>query len=98
MSDTLHKREEAARVAELMGCPRSEGELALNAVLQSITDAIRDGDRLVLTDSGTFETRDVKARMVRPVRGANLGELLEVPMHKAVRLRAGATLRQVAMG
>ena len=28
MSDTLHKREMAARVAELMDCPKSGGELA----------------------------------------------------------------------
>ena len=96
MSDTLRKREMAARVAGLMGCPKSRGELALNAVLQSITDAVRNGDRVVLTGFGTFETRDVSARKVRPVRGANRGELIEVPAHKAVRFRAGETLRQVA--
>lgn len=96
MSDTLRKREMSARVAELLGCPKSGGELALNAVLQSITDAIRNGDRVVLTGFGTFETRDVRARKVRPVRGANRGELIEVPAHRAVRFRAGKTLRQVA--
>ena len=57
MSDTLHKREMSARVAALMGCSEYRGELALNAVLQSITDAIRDGDKVVLTGFGTFETR-----------------------------------------
>ena len=96
MSDTLHKHEMSARVADLMGCSKSGGELALNAVLQSVTDAIRNGDRVVLTGFGTFETREVRARKVRPVRGANRGELVEVPAHKAVRFRAGETLRQVA--
>ncbi len=96
MSDTLHKREMSARVAAQMGCSEYRGELALNAVLQSITDAIRDGDKVVLTGFGTFETRNVRTRMVRPVRGGNRGKLIEVPAHKAVRFRAGKTLRQVA--
>ena len=96
MSDTLRKREMAARVADLMGCSKSGGELALNAMLQSITDAIRDGDRVVLTGFGTFETRGFKARMVRPLRGANRGELIEVPAHRAVRFRTGETLRKLA--
>ena len=96
MSDTLHKREMSAKVAALMSCSEYRGELALNAVLQSITDAIRDGDKVVLTGFGTFETREINARKVRAVRGANRGELIEVPAHKAVRFRAGKTLRQVA--
>ena len=96
MGETLNKREMSSRVAELIGCPRYKGELALNAVLQSKTDAIRDGDKVVLTGFGTFETREVKARMVRPVRGANRGELIEVPAHRAVRFRVGKTLRQAA--
>lgn len=96
MDHTLRKREMAARVADLMGCSKHGGEQALNAVLQSVTDAIRDGDKVVLTGFGTFETREVKARKVRPVRGANRGELIDVPTHRAVRFRAGETLRQAA--
>ena len=49
MSDTLHKREMSARVAGLLGCPKYGGELALNAVMLCITDAVRNGDRVVLT-------------------------------------------------
>lgn len=91
----LHKRENVGKRAELMGSTKSEGELALNAVLQSITDAMREGDRVVLTGFGTFETREVGTRKVRPVRGANRGEPIEVPAHRAVRFRAGGMLRQV---
>ena len=45
---------------------------------------------------GTFERKDVKARKVRPVRGAGSGEMIEVPAHTRVRFRAGATLSQAA--
>ena len=96
MSNTIRKQEMSGRVAEAMGCSKSQGEQALNAVLASIVDAMRAGDRVVLTGFGTFEVREVKARKVRPIRGANSGELIEVPAHKRVRFRAGETLAQVA--
>lgn len=96
MSNTLRKREMAGKVAESMGCSKSQGEQALNAVLASIVEAMRAGDRVVLTGFGTFELREVKARQVRPIRGASSGELIEVPAHKRVRFRAGETLAKVA--
>ena len=96
MSNTLRKGEMSRRVAEAMGCSNGEGEKALNAVIESVTDAMRTGDRIVLTGFGAFELVEVKARRVRPIRGASNGELIEVPAHKRVRFRAGATLSQVA--
>ena len=96
MSSTIRKGEMSRRVAEAMGCSLGEGEKALNAVLESVTDAMRAGDRIVLTGFGTFELIEVKARRVRPIRGASSGELIEVPAHTRARFRAGATLSQVA--
>ena len=96
MSNTLHKREMAERVTESMGCTKFQGERTLNAVLASIVDAIRAGDRVVLTGFGTFEVRDVKARKVRLNQGANNGKLIKVPAHKRVRFRAGDSLAHVA--
>ncbi len=96
MSDTLRKREMSARVAESMGCSKARGEQALNAVLESVTDVIREGNRVVLTGFGTFEVREFGARMVRPIRGANSGELIEIPAHGSVRFRTGETLRKAA--
>ena len=96
MNNTLRKREMSRRVAEAMGCSYGKGEEALNAVIESVTDAIRAGDRIVLTGSGTFELTEVKARKVRPIRGASNGELIEGPAHTRVRFRAGAKLSQVA--
>ena len=96
MSNTLRKQEMAEKVAEAMGCTKSQGEQALNAVLASIVEAMRAGDRVVLTGFGTFEVREVKARKVRPIRGANSGELIEVPAHNRVRFRPGEALAKVA--
>ena len=42
MNETLRKCEMAGKVVELTGCPRAGGERALNAVLESPTDAVRE--------------------------------------------------------
>ena len=67
MSNTLRKGEMSRRVAEAMGCSNGEGGKALKAVIESVTDAMRAGDRIVLTGFGTFERKEVKARRVRPI-------------------------------
>ena len=96
MSETIRKGEVSRRVARSLGCTTASGEEALNAVLDSITDALSAGDKVVLTGFGTFELTRIKARKVRPIRGANRGGLIEVPAHTRVRFRAGKTLAQVA--
>ena len=96
MGNTLRKGDMTRRVAESMGCSDTEGEKALNAVIKSIMDAMRAGDRIVLTGFGTFERKKVKARRVRSIRGGRSGELIDVPAHTRVRFRAGARLSQVA--
>lgn len=96
MGNTLHKGDMTRRVAKSMGCSNTGGEKALNAVIESVMDAMRAGDRIVLTGFGTFERKEVKARKVRPVKGASRGELIEVPSHTRVRFRAGKALAQIA--
>ena len=96
MGNTLRKSEMARRLAESMGCSNAYGEKALNAVIESVTDAMQAGDRVVLTGFGTFERKEVKARKVRPIRGASSGGLIEVPTHTRVRFRAGKALAQTA--
>ena len=92
----IHKGEMTRRVAESVGCSNSKGEKALNAVLKSLTDALCAGNKIVLTGFGTFELTKVKARKVRPIRGANSGELIEVPAYMRVRFRPGKALSRVA--
>ena len=93
---TLRKSDITARVATKLGGSRAQGEAALNAVLDSVHEALASGDRVVLTGFGTFSIREVKARKVRPIRGGEAGTLIEVPAHKRVGFTAGAELNKVA--
>ena len=95
---TLRKSDLSGRVAAKLGGSKAQGETALKAVLDTIAEALGSGDRVVLTGFGSFEVRDVKARKVRPIRGAQEGQLIEVPAHKRVGFTAGAELTKSAQG
>ena len=95
---TLRKNDISRDVARELKGTHSQGEAALNAVLKSIQDALKAGDRVVLTGFGSFELREVKARKVRPIRGSSAGALIEVPAHKRVGFSAGAELKKAAEG
>ena len=79
---TLRKSDMAGRVASKLQGSKAQGEASLNAVLDSIQDALSSGDRVVLTGFGSFEVRQVKARKVRPIRGGQAGNLITVPACK----------------
>ena len=93
---TVRKSEMAARVASKLGASRVQGEAALNAVLDSVQESLAGGDRVVLTGFGSFEVRQVKARRVRAIRGAQQGNLVTVPAHSRVGFSAGAELSKAA--
>ena len=93
---TLRKSDLTARVASKLGGSRAQWESALNAVLDSIQEALAANNRVVLTGFGSFEVRQVKARRVRPIRGGQAGSLITVPAHKRVGFTAGANLSAAA--
>jgi len=93
---TLRKSDISGRIASKLEGSRSQGEDALNAVLDAIKDSIGSGDRVVLTGFGSFEVRQIKARKVRPIRGGDAGNLITVPAYKRVGFKAGAELSKAA--
>ena len=93
---TLRKSDLPGRVATKLDGSKAQGEAALNAVLNSIQEALANGDRVVLTGFGSFSIRHVKARKVKPIRGSQVGGLITVPAHKRVGFTAGADLNKTA--
>ena len=93
---TLRKSDLTGRVATKLDGSKAQGEAALNAVLNSIQEALANGDRVVLTGFGSFSIRSVKARKVKPIRGNQAEGLITVPAHKRVGFTAGADLNKTA--
>ena len=74
------------------------GDGAVNAVLDSLREALASGDRVVLTGFGSFESRQVKERQVRVLRGREAGEKITIPAHKRVGFTPGSDLASAVRG
>ncbi len=98
MAKALGKGDIAGRVGGKLGGTQAAGNQALNAVLETITEALKEGNAVTLTGFGTFEVREVKPRQVRAIRGAQAGQLVEVPGHRRVGFRPGTELGRALEG
>ena len=95
---TLRRKDLSAKVAGKLGGSYSHGESALKAVLESIRGALVAGDRVVLTDFGAFEARQVKERQILGIQGREAGQRITVSAHERVGFVAGAGLTSSVQG
>jgi nucleoid DNA-binding protein len=98
MAKSLGKGDIAAHVATKLKGTHAEGSAALNAVLETLTDALKEGSTVTLTGFGTFEVRAIRARQVRAIRGPRAGQMVAVPEHKRPPFRAGTDLARAVTG
>lgn len=61
----MTKNELVAQVAGISELSKKDSEKAVNAVLEAITAALKEGDKVALVGFGTFETRHRPARQGR---------------------------------
>lgn len=78
----------AADSAEL---GKSDMSKALDALLGTITDALKAGEKVAVTGFGTFEVRD---RAARTARNPQTGEEIDVPAQRAPAFKAGKALKE----
>jgi DNA-binding protein HU-beta len=91
---TLGKGDISARVAAKLKSTHAEGSRALNAVLDAITEGLKERRGVTLTGFGTFDIREIKARKVRAIRGKQAGQMMNVPARKRPGFRAGSELQR----
>jgi len=87
----MNKRELTDRVAEAAGLSKTDAGTALDAVLDTIADALVSGDSVTLPGFGTFE---VRSRAARSGRNPQTGETMEIAASKAPAFKAGAALKR----
>ena len=95
MADRIHKAQLVDMVAESLGCPKAQAARSVNAVLDSIGQALSENDRVTLTGFGTFEIRETAPRKIKLIAGPNAGQLVEVPAGKRVAFNAGSGLSDI---
>jgi DNA-binding protein HU-beta len=86
----MNKAEFVAKVAEKSGLTRKQAETAVAAFTQTITDALKEGDKVQLMGFGTFE---VKERPARTGRNPATGESIEIAASKAPVFKAGKSFK-----
>lgn len=87
----VNKAELIASVAEKTGFTKKDAEVAVNAFVASVENALVKGDKVQLIGFGTFETRQRKARTGRNPRKP--GETIQIAAAKAPVFKAGKALK-----
>ena len=86
----MNKTELINAVAAKAEISKKDAEKALAAVLGSIEDALKAGDKVQLIGFGTFE---VKERAARTGHNPKTGEAIEIAAAKLPSFKAGAALK-----
>lgn len=86
----MNKSELIDAVAAAADIPKTGAASAVDAVLSSITGALKAGDSVTLIGFGTFEVRQ---RAARTGRNPRTGEAMQIKASKAPAFKAGKALK-----
>lgn len=86
----MTKAELIDKIAAKAKISKKAANVALNTFVDSVTSALKKGDRVSLVGFGTFTVAKRKARIARNPR---TGEKINVPARKAAKFKAGRELK-----
>ena len=86
----MNKTELIAAITEKTGFTKKDAEKALNSVVEVITDALTNGDKVQIVGFGAFEAKE---RAARTARNPRTGEEIEIPASEAVSFKVGKALK-----
>ncbi len=86
----MNKATLIAQIAEKSGLERKQAEKALDAFVDTVTSALKAGDKVQLVGFGSFE---VKERAAHSGRNPATGETIEIPSSKIPVFKAGKTFK-----
>lgn len=86
----MNKTELVAAVAAKAELSKKDAEAAVNAVFDSVKDALAEGDKVSLIGFGTFS---VKTRAARTGLNPRTKETIKIPESKVPAFKAGSALK-----
>lgn len=86
----MNKTELVANVAEKAGLTKKDAEKALGAVIESVEEALVEGDKVQLIGFGTFEVKD---RAARTGRNPQTGKEIKIAASRNPVFKAGKALK-----
>jgi len=85
----MNKTQLIDAVAEKAGLSKMDSKKAVEALVESIREALRNEERVALVGLGTFAVLEKEARTGRNPR---TGAVVDIPAKKVVKFRAGRGL------
>lgn len=95
MASTWHRNTLVDKMALEAGISKNRATKALEALLDGVEEALKDGARVTLTGFGTFEAAQHKARTGR---NPQTGQPIHIPARRVPKFRAGARLKRALSG
>ena len=92
----MTKQEFVDRVASKSGLSKRDAASAVDAFLDSITDALKSGEAVNFTGFGKFSTQHRAARM--GVNPRNPGQKVHIPAATVPKFSAGSALKSAVKG
>ena len=86
----MNKTELIAAVAEKAGLSKKNAEVAVAAVIDSVVDSLKKGDKVSLLGFGTFEVRE---RAARTGKNPQTGAAIKIAACKVPAFKAGKALK-----
>ncbi len=88
----MTKADLVAQVSKKVGLTSKAAKDAVNAVFGSVTDAMKRGEKVVVTGFGTFM---VRKRAARKGRNPQTGAVIQIPSTKTPGFTAGKSLKRM---
>lgn len=85
----MNKAELSSSIAEKSGLSQADAKAALDALIESVTEGLADGDRISLVGFGSWS---VEQRDARTGRNPRTGEAIQIAAKKVIKFKAGAAL------
>ncbi|WP_188066575.1 HU family DNA-binding protein [Brevibacillus brevis] len=86
----MNKTELVTKVAETTELTKKDATKAVDAILDAIADALKEGDKVSLIGFGNFEVRE---RAARKGRNPQTGEEIEIAASKMPAFKPGKELK-----
>ena len=88
----MNKAELVAAIAAKTGDTKKAAEASVNAFVETVTNALVEGDKVQLVGFGSFE---VRKRAARKGRNPRTKEEIKIPASKAPVFKAGKALKDI---
>ncbi|MFP4147424.1 MAG: HU family DNA-binding protein [Halorhodospira sp.] len=86
----MNKSELIEAVADSADLSKAAASRAVDAMVESVTEALREGDQVTLVGFGTFTVRE---RAARTGRNPRTGETIQIPASKVPGFKPGKALK-----